>query len=166
MYETIDDVEFVNGLLDFDKLDKSVPNLVLIDDLMEEKDERLTNLFTKVSHHRNISVIYIMQNIFEQHKDSRTISLNAQCMIAFKNPRDPSQINYLAKQMFPANSAYMLDEFLKVTSAPHGYLFVDLTQSTPDAHRLRTSIFGRAGCPLKSEVVYIEELPIKRRRLR
>lgn len=166
LYETIDDVEFVKGLLDFDELDKTVQNLVIIDDLMDEKDERLTNLFTKGSHHRNISVIYITQNIFEQHKDSRTISLNAQYMIAFKNPRDPSQINHLAKQMFPANSGYMLDAFLKATSVPHGYLFIDLTQGTPDAYRLRTSIFGRPGCPFKSEVVYVEDPPIKRRRVR
>ena len=87
-------------------------------------------------------------------------------MTAFKNPRDPSQINHLAKQMFPANSAYMLDVFLKAISAPHGYLFVDLTKSTPDTYGLRTSIFGRAGCPLKSEVVYVEEPHIKRRQLR
>ena len=166
LYEAIDDVEFFNGLLDIDKLDKTVQNLVIIDDLMDEKDERLSRLFTKGSHHRNISVIYITQNIFEQHKDSRTISLNAQYMIAFKNPRDPSQINHLAKQMFPANSAYMLDAFLKATSVPHGYLFVDLTQGTPDAYRLRTSIFGRPGCPLRSEVVYVEDPAIKRRRIR
>ena len=39
---------------------------------------------------------YITQNIFEQHKDSRTISLNAQYMTAFKNTWYPSQINHMA----------------------------------------------------------------------
>ena len=165
LYETIDGVEFVDGLLDVDKLDKKICNLIIIDDLMDEKNEGLTNLFTKGSHHRNTSVLYITQNIFEQHRDSRTISLNSQYMVAFKNPRDPSQIKHLAGQMFPANSSYMLDAFLKATTKEYGYLFIDLTQTTPDNYRLRTSVFGRPGCPLKSEIVYLHD-PIKRRRLR
>ena len=167
LYEEIDGVEFIEGIVDIDKIDAKIRNLIIIDDLMEEKDENITKLFTKASHHRNTSVLYITQNIFEQHKDSRTISLNAQYMVAFKNPRDPSQINHLARQMYPRRSEYMLDAFYKATTVSHGYLFIDLTQATPDAYRLRTSIFGRPGCPLKSEVVYVEESTkgIKHRRL-
>ena len=142
LYETIDDVEFVDGLLNVDSLDKKIRNLVIIDDLMDEKDESVKKLFTKTSHHRNTSVLYITQNIFEQHRDSRTISLNSQYMVAFKNPRDPSQIKHLAGQMFPANSSYMLDAFLKATTKEYGYLFIDLTQTTSDNYRLRTSVFG------------------------
>ena len=90
-------------------------------------------------------------------------------MIAFKNPRDPSQIQHLARQMYPTKSDYMMDAFLKATTKEHGYLFIDLTQSTPEGYRLRSSIFGRKGCPLKSEVVYEEEEEergLKRRRQR
>ena len=167
LYEKIDGVEFVEGLLDIETIDKNVRNLIIIDDLMEEKDGSVTKLFTKVSHHRNTSVLYITQNIFEKHKDSRTISLNAQYMIAFKNPRDPSQIQHLARQMYPTKSDYMMDAFLKATTKEHGYLFIDLTQGTPEGYRLRSSIFGRKGCPLRSEVVYEEDentKDIKRRR--
>ena len=164
LYETIGDgVEFIDGFLDVDKLDKKRRNLLIIDDLMDEKDDRLTKLFTKGSHHRNTSVLYITQNIFEQQKDSRTISLNAQYMVAFKNPRDPSQIGHLSRQVFPSNSEYMLDAFLKATRKEYGYLFIDLTQTTPDNYRLRASVFGQPGCPYKSEILYE---PIKRRRLR
>lgn len=166
LYETITDAQvnilFIEGLIDVDRLDTKLNNLIIIDDLMDEKDESVTNLFTKTSHHRNISVLYITQNIFEQHKDSRLISLNAQYMVAFKNPRDPSQINHLAKQMYPGNSRYMLDAFLKSTKQPHGYLFIDLRQETQDKHRLRTSVFGRPGCPFKSEVIFTEEIKRKK----
>lgn len=163
LYESIDDrVEFVDGLLDIDKLNKEQRNLIIIDDLMGEKDDGLTKLFTKGSHHRNTSVMYITQNIFEQHKDSRTISLNSQYMLAFKNPRDPSQIDHLARQVFPSNSKYLLEAFLKATSKEFGYLFIDLTQTTPDDYRLRTSVFGQPGCPYKSEILY--EPSIKRKR--
>jgi len=169
LYETINGVEFVEGLVDIETIDKNVRNLIIIDDLMEEKDESVTKLFTKVSHHRNTSVLYITQNIFEKQKDSRTISLNTQYMVAFKNPRDPSQMQHLARQMYPTKSDYMMDAFLKATIKEHGYLFVDLTQSTPEGYRLRSSIFGRTGCPLKSEVVYEEDenaKDVKRRRRR
>ena len=45
--------------------DASKRNIVVVDDLMAETDERMTNLFTKKSHHCNTSVIiYIVQNLF------------------------------------------------------------------------------------------------------
>ena len=40
---------------------------------MAETDERVTNLFTKKSHHCNTSVIYLVQNLFPKNKESRTI---------------------------------------------------------------------------------------------
>ena len=79
-------------------------NVVLLDDIMTETDGRVTELFTKKSHHSNTSVIYLVQNLFPKHKESRTISLNAQYMVVFKNPRDASQVTHLAKQMYPVES--------------------------------------------------------------
>ena len=43
--------------------DASKRNIVVLDDLMAETDERVTNL-TKKSHHCNTSVIYLVQNLF------------------------------------------------------------------------------------------------------
>jgi hypothetical protein len=59
-----------------------------LDDLMDETDQRVASLFTKKSHHRNISVMYIVQNLFHH----RTISRNAHYMVLFQNLRDASQI--------------------------------------------------------------------------
>ena len=70
--------------------DNGKRGLVVLDDLMAETDSRVTNLFTKKSHHSDTSVIYLVQNLFSKNKESRTISLNAQYMIVFKNPRDVS----------------------------------------------------------------------------
>ena len=52
-------------------------NLVVFDDQMiyARKDKRIVNLFTPGSHHRNLSRIYILQNLFQQGKGSRSISL-------------------------------------------------------------------------------------------
>ena len=84
--------------------DASKRNIVVLDDLMAETDERVTNLFTKKSHHCNTSVIYLVQNLFPKNKESRTISLNSQYIVVFKNTRDVSQMTTLAKQMYPGPS--------------------------------------------------------------
>ncbi|KAK2150049.1 hypothetical protein NP493_2870g00000 [Ridgeia piscesae] len=97
-------------------------------------------LFTKKSHHCNTSVIYLVQNLFPKGKESRTISINAQYMVLFKNPRDNTQVVNLAKQMYPRRVKYMQDPFRDATSVPHGHLFVDLKQSTPEHMRLRSNI--------------------------
>ena len=98
MRKSIDNVRFIEGFpSDMDTLiDPGVRNLVVIDDLMTELsgDTRVTNLFTKGSHHRNMSVIFIVQNLFLASKQFRTISLNAHYMILFKNPRDNSHGRY------------------------------------------------------------------------
>ncbi len=100
----------------------------------------MTDLFTKKSHHSNTSVIYLVQNLFPKHKESRTISLNAQYMLVFKNPRDASQITHLAKQMYPGRVKFVQEAFKNATTVPYGYLLVDLKQDTPEDMRLRTTI--------------------------
>ena len=134
-------VEFHQGLPE--KLDPKVRNLVVLDDLMNETDASVTEMFTKGSHHRNISVIYIVQNLFHRGKEHRTISLNAHYMVLFKNPRDASQINSLARQIFPLDSKYLQETYGDATSRPYGYLFVDLKQETQDNLRLRSRILER-----------------------
>lgn len=145
-----DAVKLVQGLTDIPEYSRE-PTLLVIDDQMHNADQRITNLFTKGSHHCNISIIYIVQNLFDKNKEHRTISLNAHYLVIFKNPRDGSQIVHLAKQMYPGKSAYVKDAFTFATKKPHGYLVVDLKQSTPEGMRLRSYIF-----PGETQEVYIE----------
>jgi hypothetical protein len=73
--------------------------IIVIDDLMEVamKDPNVMSIFTEGSHHRNVSVLFLSQNIFHQGKHSRTMSLNVQYMVLFKNARDKAQVQTLAK---------------------------------------------------------------------
>ena len=125
--------------------DASKRNIVVLDDLMAETDERVTNLFTKKSHHCNTSVIYLVQNLFPKNKESRTISLNSQYIVVFKNPRDVSQMTTLAKQMYPGRVKFVQEAFADATSTPYGYILVDLKHDTPEDLRLRTSILPDDG---------------------
>ena len=141
LYNTIPGVEFVEGLPDIKTLKPGCHTLVIIDDLMAETDDRVTKLFTKASHHRDISIIYLVQNLFSKNKEHRTISLNAQYLVLFKNPRDASQITHLAKQMYPHAVKFLAEVFQDATATPHSYLLIDLKQNTPEHMRLRTNIF-------------------------
>ena len=100
-------VIFTEGLPKVEEWSTNKRRLVILDDLMSETDDRVTKLFTKGSHHRNISVMYIVQNLFGKNKEQRTISLNSHYLVVFKNPRDASQITHLAKQMYPGKLKYV-----------------------------------------------------------
>jgi hypothetical protein len=114
LYGTVDGVDFQQGLPDLDNLDSREKHLIILDDLMDETDQRVASLFTKKSHHRNISAMYIVQNLFHRGKHHRTINRNAHYMVVFQNPRDVSQIMALAHQMYPQRAKY----FWKPTLQP------------------------------------------------
>ena len=155
MVETIPHISFIEGFPDnlYDILEGYTNSLVTIDDLMSEcsKDLRMTDLFTRGSHHRGISVMYLTQNLFPPGKQSRTISLNSHYMTVFKNPRDSLGIATLARQMYPHNTNFLLKSFQDATAKPYGYLLLDLHQLTPDNMRLRTNIL-----PGRKQIVYVK----------
>lgn len=134
-------VEFHQKDFDVDILDKSVNNLVLFDDLITHCNANMEMMFTKYSHHKNASVIFITQNIFQKNSHLRTMSLNASYLILFKNPRDVNQISFLSRQMYPKKSSFLVDSYREATSTPFGYLLIDLRQETDDIARIRTNIF-------------------------
>ena len=126
-----------------DSIQGSERNLIVIDDLMSiaAESKRITKLFTQESHHKNITVIFIVQNLFYQSREMRTISLNAHYLVLYKNPRDKSQIRYLARQIYPENSKFLCSVYADVTAAPHSYLVLDLHPETPEDFRILTNIF-------------------------
>jgi len=110
----------------------------------------VANLFTKGSHHRNVSVMFLAQNLFPKNKFARTMSLNAHYMILFKNPRDASQFANLARQMYPKRSQFAVEAYKDATREPYSYLLVDLRPEQDDDLRLRTNIF-----PGETHYVYV-----------
>ena len=75
----------------YEQLQKRIPYIefvhvipdIILDDLMTEAkcDQRIADLFTKGSHHRNISIVYLTQNVFPQGKACRDIALNTQYLV-------------------------------------------------------------------------------------
>lgn len=88
-YETLQDqVKFIRDIPEEDKKlegDFSTRLLLIFDDMMDGKAiESIVDLFTHKAHHRNTSMIYITQNVFDRAAQHRTISLNAHYMAFFK----------------------------------------------------------------------------------
>lgn len=151
-------VKIYEGVPDLDHFADNKSRILILDDLMTYQDQTFIELFTRISHHNNVTVIYLTQNLFNSKKGSRDITLNAHYIVFFKNPRDKNQISYLARQVFPENQKYIQEAFQDATSKPHGYLMMDLTQETCDDHRIRTNILPSEN---PQNIFYI---PLKNRR--
>lgn len=145
MLRSRDDIEFHSGLPEnFDDiLELPGPKLLIIDDLMDEamRSEQVSKLFTRGSHHADLSVIALVQNIFHSGTKQRDISLNTTYLVLFKTIRDRSQIYKLGYQMFPTNMKFFKSAFEMATKPAYGYLFCDLAPCTNDEERLSTNIF-------------------------
>ena len=112
----------------------------------------MTRLLSVGSHHRNLSIIFIIHNLFHYGKEMRTLSLNSHYIMLFKNPRDKLQISTLARQMYPGNSQFLIEAFQYATKQAHGYLLIDWKPSTEDKLRVRTGLL-----PSDKIVVYVQK---------
>ena len=136
-------VQIIIGLPDLKIFNVNQNNLLILDDLMTEaeKSASILDLFVTQSHHSNISVILTKQNLFSKNTNSRTIALNSQYLILLKNPRDSQQISTLGTQMYPKKSRFLTEAYTDACKVKHGYLLIDLKQSTNDDHRIQKGVF-------------------------
>lgn len=107
--------------------------------MQNAKEKTLSSLFTRGTHHGNVSCIFIVQNVFYQ--GLRTSRINAQYIILMKSPADKLQVTNLGKQLYPGKLPYFQEAYEDACSRPFGYLAIDLSQETPEEYRLRTKIF-------------------------
>ena len=124
-------------------------NLIIIDDMQIRalNDPFIANLFSRESHHKNLSVFLLLQNLFHQGKYARDVSLNSHYFILFKNPRDCQQIRYLGTQLGirkKLSSAYE-----DATTLPFSYLLIDISPKSDSTYMLRSHIF-----PFEDTVIY------------
>ena len=146
-----DGVEFYEGLPSKEEVYEwsGREHIVMVmDDMIQlivnSKDAQ--HYFTVTSHHRNISIIVLSQNIFAQGKTARTISLNMHYIVLFRNLRDTAQIMTLARQIFPSKTKYFEDAYNKATSRQYGYLLIDMSPHTDKTYQLRTCIMPAETC--------------------
>ena len=137
-----------------EEINPQVNNLIIIDDNMHQvsNDLLMSDLFTKVSHHSNITVILLVQNLFPKSKYMRDISINSTYLVLMSNPRDKLQVKTLSSQIDGSDSLFIYKSFIDATeNKPFSYLFLDFDQFTPEQLRVRTNIF-----PNEEQIAYIK----------
>ena len=90
-FERHANLEFLNSLANC---------LPIIDDSCEEiyNEKEFVRLAT-AGRHKQINVIYIKHNLYQQSKWSRTVDLNKKHIFLFKSARDIQQVEVLGKQL-------------------------------------------------------------------
>ena len=160
MLDTIPGIEFIKGipsdLSEDDFFNTEDNNMVICDDLMTSAsiDPNITDLFTEGSHHRNLSVVNLTQNLFPSGKHSVTQRRNTQYMIIFKSPMSQDQIRTLGTFMFPGKLDQFLRVFQQATAKPHGHLVIDAKQATPEDERLKSNILIRSSDTLDDGALF------------
>lgn len=157
----LDNISFVNRIPLKEEIEKITqdmkPRLIIFDDQMTHLTEcpDITEYFTVFTHHRQLSCILVLQNLFYQAQCIRDISYNVQGIILFKNLRSPQQISVLATQMFPGKKRkFFLQAYEKAcVNTPFGYLFCDINPKNDMKYQLRTSIL-----PGKNTVIFLPSI--------
>jgi len=138
-------VQFHQGLPDddiFEKFnDKRV--LVVLDDMQIDalRSDVTTNIFL-FGRHSNISVIFMLHNIFPREKNARNISLNANYLVLLKNTRDPSQILTLSRQLQPLEPKFLSKVYFNFVNKPYSHILIDLNVDTEEYFKYRGNIFS------------------------
>lgn len=139
-------VEYIDGF-DLDAIkscEKNKHTLIVLDDMMEElgSNKEASKLFTRGVHHKNLSVVFIVQNIFFQGSQMRNISLNNQYFILMRSDRIVSQVYTLGCQILPQSPKSMVKMYEKATDIPFGHLLIDLHPRTKKSLKFRSNIFS------------------------
>jgi hypothetical protein len=118
-------------------------SLLILDDLMNDAyNQTVSDVYTKLSHHRQVSIILVTQNLFFQSRHSRNISLSTKYFILLRNCRERSQFSHLARQVYPENPKSLCEALCEAWSEAYGYLVIDVSpQQTVDAVRFRRNIW-------------------------
>jgi hypothetical protein len=139
------EVEFIQGLdtiLEDDHFFHPDDNtLLVLDDLMEEvcANKKAAALFTRGIHHKNVTVIFLYQNLFKQGKAMRDITLNSQYILLFQSLRDVQQILYLGRQL---GLPHLECAYRKAIKEPYGFLLINLHPLSNDKLRLQSHVFN------------------------
>ncbi len=132
---------FLKGLPGQENIENiKVPTLFIIDDAMSKLDQAVSDIFLMYSHHRNLSVILLLQNYYNKNKHLRDINTNTNYVIFMKNPRNKLAVSHLARESFPNRYQYVMESFDDATKDPHGYLLFNFNQQAADDIRLYTNI--------------------------
>jgi hypothetical protein len=117
--------------------------LLIFDDCQhhhEAKDNKyISEVFTALSHHRNVSVICSWQTLFP--KQLKTVSNNATYYIIFPLRRNKCGLDILNRQLFPENPGTIRNAMNDVEKTKYQYLLIDCSAEQSNEFRIRNFIY-------------------------
>lgn len=142
-------VVFIEGQPTVDQLenmDVSIPKLVVLDDLMSMTDKKdsfedLKRLFTATSHHHNMSLVFIVQDIYV-NKNMTRLANQSENLIMMCNSGATYQVPMIAAKLFGAGMKPFIQWAMNdvCEHSSHGYLLLSKAAGTPQCHRVRSKI--------------------------
>jgi hypothetical protein len=143
--QNIDGIEFLAGWHPevYESLIPQQNNLIIMDDIISrcKSDSTLGELFTRGSHHRNVSVILITQNYFWSGSMAVDVRRNLTYLVLFRCKQDWQQIYSLGRRMLAGKrSERFMQAYDDATQMPHGYILIDMHNHCPERYMLRTHI--------------------------
>ena len=116
------------------------PLLLIMDDLMLHVEKKYLDLLVTVkSHHQNIGVIFMAQNLFD--KNLKTARDNSQYIVVMNSPSSLRQIRDIGTSLFPGKTRDFMEIYNEATKHNYGYLLINLHAGVDNDLRLSTNIF-------------------------
>ena len=120
-------ITFVQGL-DFSQVQPF--SVLVIDDLLLDNNKEVAKTFILGSHHKQISVFFLTQNLFPRDDLFRLMSLNCHYFVLFQNQRNYRQVLTLARQAF-TNIDRVVNAYKRASLDPRGFILLTFNPLIP-----------------------------------
>ena len=129
--DRMDNIKFIEGL-DFDAIDTRKPSLLVIDDLILSTNKNVAEMFILGSHHKQISIFFLTQNLFPNCDLYRLMSANAHYFVIFQNQRNFRQVMTLARQIFVGQDTKRITEaYKRAANTARGFIVLSFSPLLP-----------------------------------
>ena len=125
-------ITFIQGL-GVEQMNTSEPSLLVIDDLLLSTNKEVVEMFILGSHHKQISLFYLTQNLFPNCNMNRTMSNSAHYYVLFHNQRNFRQIHTLAHQIYVGRDVQRItNAYKRASKQERGFVVLSFAQGLPE----------------------------------
>ena len=123
---------------------------LVFDDLMSELSDcdMLTQLFSKISSHQDVSVFFITQNLFHKGGGKRatdhvTVFRNTKMLVVFNPGMDSSVFSLVAQRIANKGRIAAVSSMLEEKAREYRYVVILGDLNTPQVLRFRSNLFDK-----------------------
>ena len=125
------EITFIEGL-NFSLMDTSKPSMLVIDDLVLSTNQDVAEMFILGSHHKQVSIFFLTQNLFPNCNLFRTMSANAHYFVIFQNQRNFRQVMTLARQVFVGKDVNrIVNAYKRAGETSRGFIILSFSALLP-----------------------------------